>query len=69
MALEYNALVTKSRGALINGALILRTIVSQASVMFCGWKRPYPMHNICESALNRDHVYWSIHGDSYHIDQ
>ena len=34
------------------------SIVNHVSVMFCGGKRPYPIHNICDRALNRDHVYW-----------
>ena len=35
-------------------------IVSHTSVVLCGGKRPYPIHSMCERALNSAHVYCSV---------
>lgn len=53
--------------------LSMLRIVSQVSDMFCGGNLPYPIHNMCDKALNSANVYcsaqcasWGLHKNSTH---
>lgn len=43
----------------------MQVTIIQASVTVCGGHLPYPIHSICDTALNTDHEYCTGDGEVY----